>query len=156
MSEIKAADEKWMKIALEEASKAATLGEVPVGSLIVKGDELLGTAHNLRESQQSPIAHAEVLAIQQAASKLNSWRLLDCTLYVTLEPCTMCAGAIINARIPRLVYGTKDPKGGAVASLYQITEDSRLNHQVLVTEGVLADECAHLLKDFFRKLRSNE
>lgn len=142
-----------MEIALEEARKAAELGEVPVGAVLVKDGEILSQAGNFRESYQDPLAHAEILAIQRASQWLNSWRLLDCTLYVTLEPCIMCAGAIVQARIPKLVFGASDPKGGGVRSLYQICEDQRLNHRVEVVEGILQNDCARVLSEFFQERR---
>jgi tRNA(adenine34) deaminase len=149
-------DEAWMKKALELAGEAAEIGEVPVGAVIVRDREIISESSNLREKSHNPVAHAEILAIQQAAAKLGAWRLEDCTLYVTLEPCPMCAGAIVNSRIPRLVYGATDPKAGAVNSLYQITQDARLNHQVEVVGGVLAEDCGKILSEFFRNLRQQK
>lgn len=145
-----------MKKALQLAQKAADIGEVPVGALIVKDGEVLSEAYNLRESLNKPTAHAELLAIEAAAQKLNSWRLIDCTLYVTLEPCPMCAGTIINSRIPNVVYGAKDPKAGAVSSLYELLTDDRLNHKVDVTGGILAEECGQILSQFFKNIRSRK
>jgi tRNA(adenine34) deaminase len=142
-----------MQEALLEASAAARLGEVPVGAVVVKEGAIIGRGHNLRETSNDPTAHAEMIAIRQAAAVLDSWRLLDCTLYVTLEPCVMCMGAIILARIPRLVYGSRDPRVGAVGSIYDFSRDARFNHQVQVTEGVLADDCSDMLSGFFRRLR---
>jgi len=136
-----------------EAAKAARLGEVPVGALVVHQGTVIGRGYNLRESSNDPTSHAEMIAIRQAAATLDSWRLLDCTLYVTLEPCVMCMGAIILARIPRLVFGCRDPRAGAVGSIYDLSRDQRLNHQVTVTEGVLGEACSEILSDFFRKLR---
>ncbi len=147
-------DEFWMKKALRLAEKAALRGEVPVGALIVKEGQLLSQAFNRREELHSTLGHAEILAMHRASEKLQSWRLLGCTLYVTLEPCLMCAGALLQSRIPRLVYGTKDPKGGAVSSLYTVLEDTRLNHQVQVTSGVCEREAGFLLSRFFKELRS--
>lgn len=138
---------------LREAAFAAALGEVPVGALVVHKGRVVGRGHNLRESSNDPTSHAEMIAIRQAAAALDSWRLLDCTLYVTLEPCVMCMGAIILARIPRLVFGCRDPRAGAVGSIYDFSRDARFNHRVTVTEGVLAAECGGLLSDFFRQLR---
>ncbi len=136
-----------------EASAAARLGEVPVGAVVVKDGTIIGRGHNLRETSNDPTTHAEMIAIRQAAAVLDSWRLLDCTLYVTLEPCVMCMGAIILARIPRLVYGCRDPRVGAVGSIYDFSRDDRFNHRVLVTEGVLAEDCSEMLSGFFRRLR---
>src|ERR687894_914892 len=135
--------ERWMRKALDLAVAAFDADEVPVGAVIVQGDptgggRIVGEGYNQREALQDPTAHAEMIAITQAAESLRSWRLLDCTLYVTLEPCPMCAGAIVNARVPRLVYGCDDPKAGAVRTLYRLCEDERLNHRVEVTAGVLA------------------
>ncbi len=144
---------QWMAECLVEAAAAADLGEVPVGALVVHRGIVVGRSHNLRESSNDPTGHAEMIAIRQAAVALGSWRLLDCTLYVTLEPCVMCMGAIILARIPRLVFGCRDPRAGAVGSIYDFSRDDRFNHRVMVTEGVLATECGGLLSDFFRQLR---
>ncbi|MFO1019157.1 MAG: tRNA adenosine(34) deaminase TadA [Planctomycetales bacterium] len=144
----------WMRQALNQARRAFDEGEVPIGAIIVHEGRIIGEGYNQRETLHDPTAHAEMLALTQAAESLRSWRLLDCTLYVTLEPCPMCAGAIVQARIPRLIYGTRDPKAGACHSLYQITSDSRLNHQVYVGEGVLAEECAGILREFFQIQRS--
>jgi tRNA(adenine34) deaminase len=150
------ADETFMQLALDEADKAAALGEVPVGCVIVDAaGRVVGAGHNLRESQQDPLAHAELIAIRQAAEALGSWRLVGTTLYVTLEPCPMCAGALVNARVDRLVYGTDDPKAGAVRTLYQLCEDARLNHRVAVTVGMRAAECAEKLRKFFQELRKS-
>lgn len=146
-------DQSYMKLAIEEANKAGRLGEVPIGAVIVHNDEVIARAHNLRETSQNAVTHAELSAIQLACEKLGSWRLEDTVLYVTLEPCPMCAGAIIQSRIPRVVYGARDPKGGCVHTFYELLSDSRFNHQSEVTEGVLADECGALLTDFFRELR---
>lgn len=141
--------QQWMRQALNQARMAFDEGEVPIGAVIVQGGRVIGEGHNQRETLHDPTAHAEILALTQAAETLQSWRLLDCTLYVTLEPCPMCAGAIVQARIPRLIYGTRDPKAGACHSLYEITSDARLNHQVHVAEGVLKEECAGILREFF-------
>lgn len=143
----------FMKEALKLAQQAEKQGEVPVGAVIVQKNKLIAKAFNQKESVQKAFAHAEILAIEKASLKLKSWRLLDCTLYVTLEPCLMCAGALVAARLNRLVYACKDPKAGAVHSLYQITEDPRLNHQVEIHAGVLEEESSNLLKEFFRKKR---
>ena len=144
---------KWMKIALKEAELAFKKNEVPVGAVIVKNDQLLSSAHNLKEKNQDLTQHAEILAIQKACKKEKSWRLTDTTLYVTLEPCIMCAGAIINARISHVVFAAKDPKAGAVVSLYSLLSDSRLNHKTSFEEGVLKQESTELLDKFFKNLR---
>ncbi len=146
-------DEKWMRLALEEAFLAGESDEVPVGAVIVRGEELLARAHNSPITLNDPSAHAEVLAIRQAASLLGNYRLAGTTLYVTLEPCLMCAGAILQARIGRIVFGAADPKGGAVVSLYRLFDDRRLNHTVAVTEGVLRGACTEILSGFFRAKR---
>ncbi len=147
-------DVNYMAMALAEAEAAAAADEAPVGAVIVCDGQVIGAARNEREALRDPTAHAEIIAITQAAAALGSWRLEGCTLYVTLEPCPMCAGAIVNARVPRLVYGCDDPKAGAVRTLYQLCEDPRLNHRVAVAAGVLADECARLLREFFRAQRA--
>jgi tRNA(adenine34) deaminase len=146
-------DERYMRIALEQAAAAAAADEAPVGAVIVADDRVLAAARNEREALRDPTAHAEMIAITQAASALQNWRLENCTLYVTLEPCPMCAGAIVLARIPRVVFGALDPKGGAVRSLYRLLEDSRLNHRVEVVEGVLSEPCGLVLSEFFRGKR---
>jgi tRNA(adenine34) deaminase len=146
-------DEKWMRIALAEAGLAREAGEVPVGALIVRDGVLLASAHNSPISIQDPSAHAEILAIRAAAAIVGNYRLPGTTLYVTLEPCLMCAGAIIQARIERLVFGAADPKGGAAVSLWRLFEDRRLNHVVAVTEGILREACAEILSGFFREKR---
>jgi len=153
-------DEHYMQFALEEARAAFEENEVPVGAVIVHRAELsvgvptvIASAHNQREQLQDPTAHAEMIAVTQAAAMLGSWRLEECTLYVTLEPCPMCAGTIVQARIPRVVYGATDPKAGAVTTLYQLLDDPRLNHRCEVRSGVLADPCAELLREFFRRQR---
>jgi tRNA(adenine34) deaminase len=149
-----AAHDMYMRIALDLAREAAAEGEVPVGALIIDKDgRVIGTGANRREADQDPIAHAEILAIASAANRIGYWRLEDTTLFVTLEPCPMCAGAIVNARIPRVVFGALDPKAGAVQSLYNLLEDERLNHRCEVRGGILADECSELLSSFFRNLR---
>lgn len=140
--------------ALAEARRAMDEDEVPVGAIIVHRERIIAAAHNQREQLNDPTAHAEMIAITQAAGALGSWRLTDCTLYVTLEPCPMCAGAIVQARLPRVVYGALDPKAGAVESLYKLLADPRLNHRADVTGGVLAAESSSLLVDFFRRQRS--
>jgi tRNA(adenine34) deaminase len=143
-----------MEMALEEAAAAAAEDEVPIGAVIVSLEKgVIGRAHNQREQLHDPTAHAEMIAITQAAAALQSWRLEDCALYVTLEPCSMCAGAIVLARIPYLIYGAVDPKAGACETLYQITTDPRLNHRAQIVCGVLADRCAQALTDFFTAKR---
>lgn len=146
--------DRWMRAAIQLARQAFDEGEVPIGSVIVHNDRIIGEGYNQRESLKDPTAHAEMIAITQAANSLESWRLLDCTIYVTLEPCPMCAGAIVLARIPTVIYGTADPKAGACHSLFQITEDSRLNHRATVLGGVLQQECKGLLQEFFAQQRA--
>jgi tRNA(adenine34) deaminase len=143
----------FMRQALCEADMAYAKGEVPVGAVLVQGHEVIGTAHNLRESSKDPSAHAELLAMRAGTSRFDSWRLSGTTLYVTKEPCIMCAGAIINARVSRLVYGCRDAKAGGVNSLYAILNDGRLNHQVEVVQGVFEVECSSVLQRFFRERR---
>lgn len=146
-------DQTMMLRALAQASRAEKEGEVPVGAVITHGEKIVASAYNQRERLRDPTAHAEMIAITQAADALDSWRLTECTLYVTLEPCPMCAGAILQARIPRVVYGALDPKAGAVDSLFQLLADDRLNHQVEVVSGVMANECGGMLTAFFREQR---
>ena len=146
-------DLEWMSRALDLARAGAEAGEVPVGAVIVRDGDLLAEAHNLTVTEADPTTHAEVVAIRRAAAAMGDWRLLDCTLYVTLEPCAMCAGAIVLARIPRVVFGARDPKAGMVESLGNLLRDRRLNHRCQVTEGVLADESSELLRTFFRERR---
>ncbi len=146
-------DEKFMAIALEEAEAAIRKGEVPVGAAVVLDDDILARAHNSPIALKDPTAHAEILALREAAKRLGNYRLTGTTLYVTVEPCIMCVGAIVHARVSRLVYGAADPKNGGVASLYRILEDRRLNHTVEVKTGVLAGLCAELLSRFFREKR---
>lgn len=148
-----AEDVKWMSKALRLAKKAAEKNEVPIAALLVGPDGLVSWAINTRERQQTPLGHAELFALHKASQKKHNWRLSDCTLYVTLEPCVMCTGAIQQARLKRVVYGASDPKGGAIESLYNVLNDSRLNHQVEVTAGVLAPDCAALLQSFFQNRR---
>jgi tRNA(adenine34) deaminase len=145
-----------MREAIAEAEAAMRAGEVPIGAIVVHEPtgRIVGRGHNRRETDADPTAHAEIVAMRQAAKEFGHWRLLDCVMVVTLEPCPMCAGAIVNARIPRLIYGCADPKAGAVRTLFQLCEDARLNHRVLVEEGVLAEECAELLRTFFRAQRA--
>ena len=149
-------DAYYMKLALEQAEAAAAADEAPIGAVIVQGSRVLATARNEREALRDPTAHAEMIAITQAAAALGNWRLEGCTLYVTLEPCPMCAGAIVQARIPRVVYGAVDPKAGAVKSLYRLLEDSRLNHRCEVVEGVLAEQCGLILSEFFKRKRAGK
>ena len=146
-------DQLYMKIAIEQAQIAEENGDVPIGTVIVFEKQIIGKAYNQREQLQDPTAHAEIIALTQAAAFIESWRLHGCTMYVTLEPCPMCAGALVLARIDRLVYGCDDPKAGAVKSLYNIATDERLNHIIAVTSGVLAEECSGLLQQFFRRRR---
>ncbi len=145
-----------MNIAIDEAKKAAVLGEVPIGAIIVHQGEIIGVGHNLRETSQNATTHAEMIAIQEACAKIGSWRLEETTMYVTLEPCPMCAGAILQSRIPRVVYGARDMKAGCVDSLYRLLQDERFNHTCEVTEGILAETCGKLLTDFFRELRAKK
>ena len=146
-------DERWMRQALQQARAAMEADEVPVGAVIVHEGRIIAAAHNQREQLQDPTAHAEILAITQAAAEIGSWRLENCELYVTLEPCSMCAGAIVQARIPVVVYGASDPKTGAVQSLYQILSDTRLNHQCQIFSGVMAEPCGAILTEFFQRQR---
>jgi tRNA(adenine34) deaminase len=148
--------EQLMRLAIEQAKLALAQDEVPIGCVIhhAPSDSIVGTGFNLREINNDPTAHAEIIAIKQAAAMLGDWRLLDCTLAVTLEPCPMCAGAIVNARIPRLIYGCADPKAGAVRTLYRLCDDERLNHRVEIVDGFLADECALMLQRFFQAQRA--
>lgn len=143
----------YMALALREAARALEIEEVPVGAVIVAGGAIVGKAHNQRETLRDPTAHAEMIAITQAAEALGTWRLGAATMYVTLEPCPMCAGAIVNARLGKLVFGARDPKAGACGSLFDIVRDARLNHRVPVVEGVRADECGEILRAFFRTRR---
>jgi tRNA(adenine34) deaminase len=143
----------WMRAALREAEQAFVEDEVPIGAVIVHGDRIIGTAHNQREQLNDPTAHAEMIAITQAAQTLGSWRLEECLLYATLEPCPMCAGAIVQARIPWVIYGAADPKAGAVDTLYRLLSDARLNHRSQITAGVLGAECGEILTRFFQAKR---
>ncbi|MBT2739066.1 tRNA adenosine(34) deaminase TadA [Bacillus sp. ISL-7] len=149
-------DEDFMREAIKEANKAEELNEVPIGAVIVIEGKVVARAHNLRENEQNAIAHAELLAIDQACKELRSWRLEDATLYVTLEPCPMCAGAIMLSRVKRVVYGAVDPKGGCAGTLMNLLEDERFNHQSEVISGVLEKECGRILSDFFRKIRERK
>lgn len=146
-------DERWMRVALEEAAAAEAQGEVPVGAVIVRGGEEVARGHNLTHTLQDPSAHAEMVAIRRAAQATGHWRLLDCTLYVTLEPCTMCSGGIVLARVPRLVFGAWDPKAGMTGSLGNLVQHPRLNHRVDLLGGVLEPECGDVLRAFFRARR---
>ena len=149
-------DEKFMQAALRLAADAAIRGEVPVGAVVVLDGQIIGSGANLRESSKDPTTHAEIIAIREAAAHMRDWRLENTVLYVTLEPCPMCAGAILNARIPRVVYGCDDPKAGALRTLYHLLEDPRLNHRAAVLPGVEAEASARLLRAFFSKLREKE
>lgn len=142
-----------MQIAIEQARIAEENGDVPIGAVIVRENRIIGKAYNQREQLQDPTAHAEIIALTQAAAALENWHLNGCTIYVTLEPCPMCAGALVLSRMERLVYGCDDPKAGACKSLYNIVQDARLNHRLEVTSGVLAEQCSKLLRDFFSQKR---
>lgn len=146
-------DEVWMMEALVEAGRAADIGEVPIGAVVVRDGQIIGRGHNRREIDGDPLAHAEILAIQDAARRTAGWRLTECTMYVTLEPCAMCAGALVNSRVERLVYGAPDPKAGYCGTLGDLVRDPRLNHRLEVTAGVLESESAALLRGFFASLR---
>ncbi|OCA88604.1 tRNA-specific adenosine deaminase [Bacillus sp. FJAT-27225] len=146
----------YMKEALKEAEKAEALEEVPIGAILVVDDEIIARAHNLRETRQKSTAHAELLAIEKACEKIGSWRLERATLYVTLEPCAMCAGAIVLSRVERVVYGAADPKGGCAGTLMNLLDESRFNHQCTVESGVLEEECSSMLSSFFRNLRQKK
>lgn len=145
--------EMYMREAIEEAKKAWALREVPIGAVIVKDGVIVGRGHNLRETRKDPTLHAEMIAIREASEKLGGWRLIGCTLYVTLEPCPMCAGAIVQSRIEQVVYGAPDPKAGCAGTLMNLLDEQRFNHQVPVLSGVLEEECGNLLRNFFRSLR---
>ncbi|MBZ5753167.1 MULTISPECIES: tRNA adenosine(34) deaminase TadA [Metabacillus] len=149
-------DQYFMKIAIEEARKAQKIGEVPIGAVIVIDGKVVSTAFNLRERDQRSIAHAEILAIDKACNALGTWRLEEATLYVTLEPCSMCAGAIVLSRIKRVVYGAADPKGGCAGTLMNLLQEQRFNHQVEITKGVEEDVCSSLLSAFFKELRERK
>jgi len=146
-------DEHYMREALELAARAGALGEVPVGAVAVHGGKVVGRGFNLRETERDPFAHAELRAMAQASRALDAWRLTGVSVFVTLEPCAMCAGAMVQARVERLVFGARDPKAGAVRSLYNLLEEPRHNHRVQVSEGLLAEECGRILTDFFQTLR---
>lgn len=145
----------FMRVALDEARTALNKGEIPVGAVVIINDEIVSRGYNIKESLNDPTAHAEIIAIKKASLRRMNWRLEGATLYVTKEPCLMCAGAILNSRIRRVVYGCKDVKGGAVESLYNLLSDSRLNHQVNVTSGILEEECRGILEGFFETIRHN-
>lgn len=145
--------ETFMRLALQEAQRALSEDEVPVGAVIVHGNRIVAAAHNQREQLKDPTAHAEMIAITQAAESLGTWRLEQCTLYVTLEPCPMCAGAILQARIPEVVYGAADPKAGAIDTLFQLLRDPRLNHRCQSVAGVLSQDCGRVLSEFFQRQR---
>ena len=149
-------DASLMELALQHARDAGQRGEVPVGAIIVRNDEIVGSGYNRREELQNPIAHAEIIALDDASRKLGYWRLTECDLYVTLEPCIMCAGAILQGRLRRVIFGCLDPKAGAVISLFNLCDDRRLNHRVTVTGGVLAEECANVLSEFFTLVRQQK
>lgn len=149
-------NEKFMKEALKEAKKAFDKEEVPVGAVIVKDGKVIAKAHNLKETKKDTTNHAEIIAIQKASKKLNAWRLEDCEMYVTLEPCAMCAGALIQSRIKKLYIGTMDLKTGACGSVLNLLEDYKFNHKVEVETGILQEECEKILKDFFKELRKNK
>lgn len=153
MSSAELEHQQYMRLAIMEARQAEVLDEVPIGAVIVQDGKVIGRGHNMREKFQDVTYHAEMLAIMEACTYLHSWRLENCDLYVTLEPCIMCSGAIVNARIKNVYYGAADPKAGAVDSLYHLLNDSRLNHQVNVYAGILGDECSQMLKNFFRAIR---
>jgi tRNA(adenine34) deaminase len=154
MSDFRVPTDEWfMRLALREAERALEHEDVPIGAVVVREGEVVGAGHNERELRQDPTSHAEILALREAAAAVGSWRVLDTTLYVTLEPCTMCAGAIVLARVPRVVFGTIDPKAGAAGSVLDVLAERRLNHRPQVTSGVLASECAALLTAFFASRR---
>ncbi len=148
--------ERFMDIALEEAMLAASTGEVPIGAVAVSGDEVVARGHNLREKLNDPTAHAEMIVIREASGKLGRWRLTDITFYVTIEPCAMCAGAIVLARIPRVVFGAKDPKAGGGGSVFQILQEPALNHRVELVSGIKEDKCSNILKVFFANRRNRD
>jgi tRNA(adenine34) deaminase len=149
-------NEEFMAEALKEARKAEEMGEVPIGAVIVKEGKIIGRGYNLRETSKDPTSHAELIAIKEASKTLGGWRLMGSTLYVTLEPCPMCAGAIVQARIERVVFGVSDPKAGCAGTLMNLLEEPRFNHQVKTESGILADECSAILRNFFRQLRERK
>jgi tRNA(adenine34) deaminase len=146
-------DSRMMRRAIALAKDAAAMGEVPIGAVVYRGEEIIAEAHNNRETNADPTGHAEMIALRLAGTNLGHWRLIGCSMAVTLEPCPMCAGALVNARVERLVYGADDPKAGAVSTLYEILTDARLNHRLEVKRGIFANECGALLSDFFRERR---
>lgn len=146
----------FMREAIQEAQLAQEKGEVPIGAVVVYQGEIIGRGHNLRETTQNAVTHAEMLAIQEACEAVGSWRLEDCQMFVTLEPCVMCSGALVLSRVDEVYYGATDPKGGAVESLYQLLTDNRLNHRVYVEKGIMEEDCRKLLKDFFKALRQKK
>ena len=146
-------EERFMRLALQEAEQAMALGEVPVGAVIVRGDEVVSMGHNLRETGKNALAHAEIIAIRKACKKMGDWRLENCTLYVTLEPCPMCAGAIVQARVPQVVIGCMNPKAGCAGSVLDMLHEDGFNHQVETKIGILGEECSAMMKEFFRALR---
>ena len=146
-------DEDFMRRALAEAEKAAVHGEIPVGAVLVVGNEVIAAAHNMRETWQDPTAHAESIVLREASARLGRWRHSDATMFVTMEPCLMCAGALVLARVGRLVYGCRDPRAGALGSVYDVVRDGRLNHTYRITPGILETECREVLSVFFEKLR---
>ncbi|WP_144463401.1 tRNA adenosine(34) deaminase TadA [Siminovitchia fortis] len=149
-------EERYMQLAIAEAKKAENMQEVPIGAVVVLNDEVVAAAHNRRETDQNAVAHAELLAIEEACKKLGTWRLEGAELYVTLEPCPMCSGAIILSRVQKVVYGASDPKAGCAGTLMNLLEDERFNHQSEVISGVLGEQCSRLLSDFFRKIRDKK
>lgn len=149
-------DNYYMGLALEEAQKAFAIGEIPIGAVLVMDGEVISAAHNRRETWHDATAHAEIIAIREACQKLRRWRLTGATLYVTIEPCPMCAGGLVNSRVDRLVYGSADYKAGAVESIFNVVQNNALNHRLAVTAGVRADECAALMKEFFRNRRNKK
>ncbi|MFD2761373.1 tRNA adenosine(34) deaminase TadA [Lentibacillus juripiscarius] len=149
-------DATYMMEAIRQANKAKAMNEVPIGAIIVHDENVIAAGYNVRETSQTTLSHAELIAIKKANQAIGSWRLEDCTLYVTLEPCPMCAGAILQSRIGRVVYGAPDPKAGCAGTLMNLLDDKRFNHQAAVTSGVLEAECSGLLTDFFRELRGNK
>ena len=151
---VRRTDEDHMRMALAEAEKAAAEGETPIGAVLVIGDQVITTAHNMRETWQDPTAHAETIVLRDASAQLGRWRLPDATVFVTMEPCLMCAGALVLARVGRLVYGCRDPRAGALGSVYDVVRDGRLNHVYRITPGVLEAECRSVLQGFFEKLRT--
>ncbi|MGD7051123.1 nucleoside deaminase [Rossellomorea marisflavi] len=149
-------DERFMIEALKEAEKAAAIQEVPIGAVVVLGDEIIGRGHNLRETTQNAVTHAEMLAIQEACERIGTWRLEGAELYVTLEPCPMCSGAIILSRVEKVIYGAKDPKAGCAGTLMNLLDDERFNHQCVVVPGVMEQECGGMLSSFFKELRARK